>query len=160
MRVRVELEGKTFDMEGPPAEVQKALIKWLCQAMPTLELVSRVIYSPDLDQLSEALAGLAGVTSEGDVFISSEQKLSTMSAICLCLAAAYLGDRMGKLSSSSLSKSGIASCINKGLRDVERRLSDLKKARLVKAVDKDEYQITELGIKHLLEEIIPRLRKG
>lgn len=158
VRVRIELEDKVFSFEGTPDKVFETVVKWFCKIAPGLEVISHIVYTPDIDELARNLVGIATITPNG-IALSPELKLSTADAICICLATAFLGKKIGRWEKESMGKGDIASFSGRSVGDVSKRISDLKKLRLIELINKDEYRITSLGIKHLTDKIIPKLRK-
>jgi len=156
-RIHLEYEGKIFDMEGTVEEIFEAVNKWLAQFAPAISALSSIIYTPDVDQLAKAMSNI-GIISPPNVALLPELKPSTAEAICLSLALACLGKQIGQLNKASLAKDEIASFSGKDVDDISKRISDLKRLGLIEPISKDEFQITALGIKQVIEKIAPKVK--
>lgn len=152
LRVQVEFGEVTANFEGDADEVFRAVSRFLSQLCPSLETVQRLVYAPDLIKISEDLAGLVELTSQGPI-LASGSDLSATKMMCLALLGAYVGHGLGKLSKGSLSSDELARITSKARKTIMNELPELVNRGYADRTSEGEYFLTTLGIKRT-EEII------
>lgn len=150
-----ELEAK---FTGAPDEVYRGIIGFLSKALPTYEVASGLTLTVGLTELVEGLRGIIADTPEGMVLLIPRDKLTDRDAIILHLAKTYLSYHLGKGDKPSLSSAQIVDLTGTRPGGAAARLSELADIGWVARVGKGEYQITTLGLRSLLDVIVPRLR--
>jgi len=158
LRVQVEFGDVKANFEGGVDEVFEAVLRFLTQVCPNLEVVRRIVYTPDLVRISEELAGLVELTADGSVLVSVKD-LPASKLICLALLGVYVGYRFGKLSKDTLSSGDLARVIGKARKTVMNELPRLVGKGYVEKTSEGEYLITTLGIRQT-EELIKEYRSG
>ncbi|MBS7625301.1 MAG: hypothetical protein QW502_01730 [Candidatus Bathyarchaeia archaeon] len=158
IRVHIEFGDARVDFEGDVNQVFEAVVRFLSQMYPTIEILQRIVFSPDLTRLAENIAGLVEITSEGPA-IAQNVELPARSAICLALLGAYVGSKIGKLKKDTLSTVELSKLTGKARKTVVNELPKLIDEGLVEKVSEGEYKITELGMRRT-EDIIELARKG
>lgn len=156
VRVHIEVGDVKADFEGSPGEILELLLRFIAQACPSVELLRRITYTPDLARIISEISGLVEISSSGPI-VNPSLDLPARSAICLALLGAYIGNRIGKLNKDTLSVSELSKLIGKAKKTVTNELPKLIEGGLVERVSEGEYRITELGIRRT-EEIIRALR--
>ncbi len=154
LKVHIELDRTKADFEGDVNEVFELTIKFLTQICPSLEILQRIIYTPDIVDLTKKIEGLIEITSEGPI-LSSSLDVPTRDAVCLALLGAYLGRLFGKLSKDTLSTKDLARIIGKARKTVSNEAPRLISEGLIERTSEGEYRLTTLGIRKteiLIEE--------
>lgn len=157
--VRVHLESGYVkaDFEGDAEQVFESILRFLSQVYPNIELIQKIVFTPDLVKLMNDIAGLVEITHDGPV-ISSGLDLPAKSAICLTLLGAYIGNKIGRLQKDTLSTSELSKLTGKAKKTVSNEIPKLVEDGLVEKVSEGEYRITPLGIRKTGEmaEVIKR----
>lgn len=145
---------------GTPDEVLSEILKFLAKVYPALEIVSRLTLSTDIESLSRDLEGVVAIAPEGPVLLASKQNLTVEEVIESYLIAKYMGYKLGKLDSDTLSSSDLVKLTGSTVGTVAGRLSGLVGRLLAERVGRGEYRITTLGIKEFCETVIPKIKGG
>lgn len=158
IRVHIEFGDAKVNFEGDVNEIFEAIIQFLSQTYPNIEILQKIVFSPDLTRLMNSVVGLLEITSNGPA-IAQNIDLPARSAVCLALLGAYIGNRIGRLQKDSLSTSELSMLTGKARKTVTNELPKLLEEGLVERVSDGEYKITELGIRRA-EEIAEAAKRG
>ncbi len=147
-RVRAHLEfGETrVEFEGDADQVLESILRFLSEVYPSIEVIRKVVYTPDLIGLMDNIAGLVEITSEGPM-IAPGVDFSAKNAICLTLLGAFIGSKIGKLHKDSLSTKDLSKLTGKAKKTVRNEMPKLINDGLVERTADGEYRITEIGIR-------------
>ncbi|MEM0010417.1 MAG: helix-turn-helix domain-containing protein [Candidatus Bathyarchaeia archaeon] len=156
VKVHLEIGDLKVDFEGDSKYVFESLLHFISQVCPNMELLRKVVYTPDLVNLINEISGLVEISSEGPM-LNLNLDLSTRNAICLALLGAYIGNKIGKLNKDTLSVSDLSKLTGKAKKTVTNELPKLVESGLVEKVYEGEYKITELGIRRT-EDIIKAIK--
>lgn len=157
LRVQVEFGEMKANFEGNVDEVFEAVLRFLTQVCPNLEILRKIVYTPDLVRISEELAGLVELTTDG--LIISIQDLPASRMICLALLGAHVGHELGKLSKDTLSSHDLAVVTGKARKTVMNEMPRLIEKGYAERTPEGEYLITTLGIKQT-EDLIKEYKAG
>jgi len=146
LKVHIELGEAKADFEGDVNEVFELTVKFLTQIYPGLEVLRRIVYTPDIVELAEKIEGLVEITSEGLILLSNLD-VPARDAVCLALLGAYLGKAFGKLSKDALSTRHLAKIIGKARKTVSNEVPRLISEGLIERTSEGEYRLTTLGIR-------------
>jgi len=146
LRVHLEFGEVKADFEGDANQVFESVVRFLTQIYPDFEVLSRMVYTPDLISLSQKLAGLVEITSDGPLLVSSLD-LPARDAACIAILAAHVGTKLGKLSKGTLSSSDLAKMTGKARKTISNEMPRLLSEGIIQRTPEAEYQITELGIR-------------
>jgi len=152
LKVHLEFREVKADFEGDVNQVFESVVRFLTQIYPNLEILQRIVFTPDLTNLVEKLVGLVEITSEGPILVPGLD-LSAREAACLALLGAYVGDKLGKLSKGTLSSSDLSKITGKAKKTISNELPQLVSDGLVERTTEGEYLITTLGVRKT-EEVI------
>jgi len=152
LKVHIEFGEAKADFEGDANQVFESIVRFLTQIYPNLEILQRIVFTPDLTRLVEKLVGLVEITSEGSMIVPGLD-LSARNAICFVLLGAYVGSKLGKLSKGSVSHNDLSKLTGKAKKTISNELPRLVSEGLAERTTEGEYQITTLGIRKT-EEII------
>lgn len=158
LKVRVEIGDVKAEFEGSVEEVFKAFTSFLAKTYPALEVVQRIIFTPDLAQIAESLGSFVQITPEGPILLDGRE-LPASDAITLVLLAAYAGNRLNKLQKDSLSVMEINRITGKAHKTVANQIPWMLDGGIIERVGKGEYRVTSRGIKQG-ENILAALRSS
>lgn len=151
-----DVEAKFY---GKPDDVIRAFFGFMGKVLPSYNLAAQLTLTIDLKDLLASVRNLIAFTPEGPVVIVPREKLGgDKNIIMLNLIRAYVGYKTGRLEKDSLSTSEIMALTGGKSGTVAARLSELTDMGLVERVGRGEYRVTTLGIKHFLDEILPKIR--
>jgi uncharacterized protein YjhX (UPF0386 family) len=157
LEVSVKWNGTETDFRGNVEEVSTAFLKFLCERLPALEVISRIVVTLDVEKILQSLDGLVFIAKEGTM-LSPETKPTSREAVILCLVAQYAGFKMGILKRDALRPLEIEKITGEKSGSVTGRLSELSEKRLVESSQEREYRITTLGIKFFVDEVSAKLK--
>lgn len=157
VKVRLEFNEVKADFEGEANQVIESILRFLSQICPTVEIIRKVVYMPDLINIMNNIAGILEITSEGPL-INPTINLSAKNAISLALLGAYIGNKVGKLQKDTLSINDLSKSTGKAKKTISNDIPKLIESGLVEKVSEGEYRITHLGIKKA-EDIISMLKE-
>ena len=138
VRAHLEFGGAKVDFEGDADQVLKSILRFLSQVYPSIRAFQKIVYTPDLIKISNEIAGLMEITSDGPI-INPNIKI-------------------GKLQKETLSTSELSRFTGKAKKTVSNELPKLVDKGLVEKVAEGEYKITQLGIRKA-EEIAGVIRE-
>jgi len=157
LKVHIELGEAKADFEGEVNEVFELTVKFLTQIYPSLEVLQRIIYTPDITNLVRKIEGLMEITTDG-LILSPGLDLPARDAVCLALLGAYIGKLLGKLSKDTLSTKRLARIIGKARKTVSNEVPRLISEGLIERTSEGEYRLTTLGIRKT-ESLIEQYKK-
>ncbi|MEM2341913.1 MAG: hypothetical protein QXX94_03175 [Candidatus Bathyarchaeia archaeon] len=158
VKVHLEFNDIKADFEGDSDQVFESVLRFLSQINPNIEVLRRIIYTPDIVKLMNSIAGLVEITPGGPT-ITPSANLPTKSSICLVLLGAYIGNKIGKMQKDTLSVNEISMLIGKARKTVSNEIPNLVESGLVEKVSEGEYRITQLGIRRT-EELVKSIKQG
>ncbi len=135
-----------------PDEVFESLVRFLIQLYPNLEIIQRIVYTPDLLRLMKKLEGIVEITPEAPI-LTSATDLSARNAISIVLLGMYIGSKIGKLHADSLSSSDLSKMTGKARKTISNELPKLATDGIIEKTSEGQYRLTLLGMKKT-EDII------
>lgn len=157
IKAHLEYEGLKVDMEGGPDEVLHAVVDLLNRVFPSLEVVSKVTFTVDFMKLMEEASQIVKVAPEGPMLVSGIE-LTADDAITSSLVGAYVGYKLKKLPEPFLSIQDLSKITGKAVKTVRNQIAGALKEGIIKRAERGNYQITNMGIAHFQDTIIPRLK--
>jgi len=157
IKAHLEYENFKVDVEGEPDEVFHAVVDFLNRVFPSLKAVLNITFTVDFMKLTEDASRILKVSPDGPI-LASGINLAADDAITSSLVGAYLGYELKKLPDASLSIQDLSKIIGKTVKTVSNQIAGALKEGIVKKVGKGRYQITNVGVAHFQETIIPRLK--
>jgi hypothetical protein len=153
LRVHLEFGEAKADFEGDVNQVFEAIVRFLANVYPNLEVLQSIVYTPDLAGISKKLVGLVEITSDGPVLVS-EVEMSARDAMCIALLGTYVGKRLGRLPKETLSSSELAKIVGKARKTISNELPRLMSEGTVERTEDQEYRLTTLGIRKTEDTIV------
>jgi hypothetical protein len=151
LKAILEFEGQRIEFDGSPDEVVSASLKYLAQVYPSLSIVKRIVFYPDLGELIEKLSSVLSITDTGTLVVKKD--VATEDGVLLVTAGADVATKLGKRSDSSVSIEEIASTLRVAEKTVRNVCSILVKQGYVTRNGKGKYQISQTGIFHLMSRL-------
>ena len=152
LRVHIEFGEAKADFEGDVDQVFESIVRFLTEIYPDLEILQKVVYTPDVTRLANKLQGLVEITSEGPI-LASGLDLPAKHAVCITLLASHVGHTLGKTPKRTLSSSELARLIDKARKTIRNEMPRLISEGFLERTPEREYRITTLGIRKT-EDII------
>jgi DNA-binding transcriptional ArsR family regulator len=146
LRVHLEFSDIKVDFEGDVNKVAESIIRFLTEVYPNLEILRKLVYTPDMTNLAAKLVGRVEITAEGPIFVSGSE-ISARDAACIALLGAYIGNKLGKMPKESLSSSDLAKITGKARKTISNELPRLVDDGLAERTSEGEYELTILGIR-------------
>jgi hypothetical protein len=152
IKITVEYNNLHETFEGNADETIKALMLYIYRIYPELEIISKLLWKPDIQKLLELVSEYAKLNVEGDIiFIKSLQ--SCEQSLLIVLTIAYLGHKLGKRDNEFLSILEISNTINKAEKTIRNTVTELLKSNLIERIDKGCYRITANGLRKIDETL-------
>ena len=145
-------------IKGSPDEVFKAVFQFLSEAIPALDVVSRITLSVNFADFLKDAAGVLAVTPEGVVVLTPPEALTDRELVLLYLVRAKVGFETGRSEKETLLASDLISFTGKGSGTVAGRLSELSGEGLVERTGKGEYRVTTFGLHRFRQDVLPKLK--
>ncbi len=146
LRVHIEFGEVKVDFEGDVNQVTESIIRFLTGIYPNLEILRKLVYTPDAANLAAKLVGRVEITVEGPILVSGPD-LSTRDAACTALLGAYVGNKLGKLPKESLSPGDLAKITGKAKKTISNEVPKLVADGLAERTGEGEYRLTILGVR-------------
>jgi hypothetical protein len=157
--VQVKYKGveKTFSADSVE-DAWLLLDKFLHDAIPSFEIASKLWLNVDFAELAKDLEGVIAFSPEGSSLLLPKGKLTDNEILILWLLSGYVGHKLGKLQSDSLSKEELQTKLGKTGKITSTRLGELVKNALVARTDEDKFKITSFGIVQVQKDILPKIK--
>jgi len=143
---------------GNVNDVWVSVNKFFGEMIPAFGIARKVTLTVDLAKLIEDFKDVIAVAPEGPEVLVAKEKLTDSETLQLFLLAAYIGYRLGKLSSETMTKEELAAKLGKNMKITTTRLGELMKDGFVNRTEEGNYKVTTIGVKKLLDEALPRIR--
>ena len=160
-RITVQVKYKDVAESFSAGSVEEAwllLNRFFGQFVPSFEIANKLQLSVDLEKLAKDLDGVAAFSAEGSSLMVSKGKLTDNEALILWLLASYVGQKLGLLTSDSLSKEELQGKLGKSGKITSTRLGELVKNDLVARTGDDNFKITTFGVVQARKEILPKIK--
>ena len=158
IEIYVKYGGFEEDLKGPVDQVLRALISSLEKIYPSLQIISKVQLTVDLQEIIEEMQDIIALTPNGPVILC-EKKLTVKELIGLNLIGAFVGYKLSLFDKASLTLDELVSLTGKTKGSVSRRMSSMVNDRWVEKPERGEYEISLVGLKHFKEKVFPDLKE-
>jgi len=143
---------------GNVNDVWVSVNRFFSEMIPAFEVARKAVLTVDLEKLIDDSKNIVVVAPEGPCLLVSKQKLTDSETLALHLLAAYIGNKLGLLSSDTLSKEELQAGLGKSAKIASTRLGELCREGLATKTEENSYKITTIGVKRLQEEVLPKVR--
>jgi len=134
------------------------LDKFFHDFIPSFEIANKLWLDVDVVALAKDLEGIVAFSPEGSNLMLPKGKLTDNETIILWLVASYVGQKLGKLKTDSLTKEDLQMKLGKSGKITSTRLGELIKNNTIARLDEDRYRITTFGVVQLQRDILPKIR--
>ena len=146
--------------EGNVDSVWTCVNRFFSITIPHFNAAQEVILTIDLKEIIELSKDLVAITDEGPVVLISKRKLTDSESLLLTLLAAYIGRHLGFIEKNWVSGKELQEKLGKSMKIVNTRLSELcREGYVIKSNEKNSFKLSTSGIKWLVEEVLPRIRR-
>ncbi|MEM2530098.1 MAG: hypothetical protein QXW19_04735 [Candidatus Bathyarchaeia archaeon] len=159
VEVTVRYKGLEKTVRGDPNAVVSELMAFFANAMPGLEVLSRISLSVDMEGLLRDCEGVIALTPEGLVITAPVDFLPDRELILFHLALAKIAHSLGKAEGSSLTSSELANRVKRSPGTIAGRVSELCSEGFAERVGKGEYRATTYGLDHFRRAILPKVKQ-
>lgn len=156
--VHVKFRDVDQTFSGDIESVWQGLNKFFRESIPSFEIAEKLALSVDLHYVAENCRGIIGFSIEGVSILAPRSRLTDSEILSLLLLASYLGFRLGRLQSDSVSRNELVARMGKNAKIVSTRLGELVKNEWAMKTSDDEYRMTTFGILQMQKEILPRIK--
>ncbi|MBO3769508.1 MAG: hypothetical protein QXS51_05310 [Thermoproteota archaeon] len=146
--IRLEIPDKNIRVEftGSRDEVVANLLKFLTNVYPHLSIVSRIVYTPDLENLLASISNHVKI-SDGEIIILDEENKTTENKILYLLAGCYVASKLGLREKNSMSIEEMVKMVsNISKKTIQNTLVELVKKGLVLRQARGTFEISTKGI--------------
>ncbi|RLG09968.1 MAG: hypothetical protein DRN64_03385 [Thaumarchaeota archaeon] len=158
LKVTIRYGDLEAEFSGSPEAVYRQVVSFLEKAIPEYSLAKKISFSMDLKDLLEVFGDyFAYDEREGLFFKKSLSDLRSVSDAILFLALRrHLEYRLGRVESPAISSAEFESSLQAKKKTILNNLTKLVQSELLKRLDRGDYAITPLGIKHLADKFAAR----
>jgi DNA-binding MarR family transcriptional regulator len=160
LRVDIKYGDISASFSGKPDEVITAIIKFLSDNLPAIDLAKRITLSYDLQDLIQMFSDYVKITNEGPRIVA-DNNLSIKQKITLQLVGNKIAYLMNRIQSEPMSVQDLINVLGLPGKSISSRLSELVKAGYVARIEDQKttkYMITTLGIKWLSDTLTGKIR--
>ena len=143
---------------GSVEDVWLSLNRFFGEFLPSFEVAKRLVLSVDLQGLVKACEGLIGFSKEGANLLVGKDRLTDNETLLLWLLAYHVGNSLGFVSESAVSKEELQTRLGKSGKIASTRLGELVKSDMVVKTGDDRYRITTFGVLQMQKDVIPKIR--
>jgi hypothetical protein len=159
--IQVHVKYKDIDETFNATSAEQAwllLNKFFHEFIPSFEIANKLWLEVDTAALAKDLEGIVTFSLEGSNLMPPKSKLTDNETLTLWLAASYVGQKLGKLQTDSLTKEELQTKLGKSGKITSTRLGELIKGNTIAKTDEDRYRITTFGVAQLQKDILPKIR--
>jgi len=143
---------------GSVEDVWVSVNRFFGEFLPSFEAAKRLVLSVDLQGLVKACEGLIAFSKEGANLLVSKDRLTDNETLLLWLLAYHVGNSLGFVSESAVSKEELQAKLGKSGKIASTRLGELVKSDMVVKLADDKYRITTFGVVQMQKDVIPKIR--
>ena len=162
MSDKITVQIKYGDVEqtfsGSVENVWLSLNRFFGEFLPSFEVAKRLVLRVDLQGLVKDCEGLIAFSKEGANLLVSKDRLTDNETLLLWLLAYHVGNSLGFVSESEVSKEELQAKLGKSGKIASTRLGELVKSDMVVKTADDKYRITTFGVVQMQKDIIPKIK--
>lgn len=134
-------------------DVWTGINKFFGELIPVFDVARKVTLTVDLAKLIEDFKDVITIAPEGPEILIPKEKLTDSETLQFCLLAAYVGYRLGKQSTDTMTKEELQVKLGKNMKITTTRLGELVKQGNVVKTNQGDYRIATVAIKKLQQEV-------
>ena len=155
--VHVKYGGVEQTFSGDVNDVWVSLNKFFGEMVPAFDIARKVTLTVDLQRLIEDFREVVAIAAEGPEVLIPKERVTDSETLQLYLLAAYMGYRLGKLTSETMTKEELQSKLGKSMKITATRLGELAKQGIVTRTEDGNYKIATIGIVQLQKETLSKV---
>ena len=159
-KIHVQIKYKDIEHQfsAEPQEAWLLLNQFFKEMLPSFEIAQKLWLNVNTAHLAKDLNGIVAFSSDGASLMVPKNKLTDNEALLVWLAAYYLGNKLGLVSSDSLSKEELQIKLGKSGKITSTRLGELVKTEMVTKDAEERFRITTFGVTQTQKDVIPKIR--
>jgi len=154
--VHVKYDGVEQTFTGDVNAVWVNVNRFFSEMIPAFDLARKATLTIDLAKLVEDIKNAIAIAPEGPALLIPKEKLTDSEILQFYLLAAYVGFRLGKLSSDTMTKEELQAKLGKSMKITATRLGELIKQGNVVKTEEGNYKLATLAIARLQKETLPK----
>jgi len=151
--VNIKYSGMEQTFTGNVNDVWVSVNKFFGETIPTFDLARKVTLTVDLAKLIDDFKDVITIAPEGPELLIPKDKLTDSEVLQFYLLAAYVGFRLGKRLTETMTKEELQAKLGKSMKITATRLGELVKQGTVVKGDDGAFRIATIGVKKLQEEL-------
>ena len=155
LEVTVRYKGLKQTISGSPDDVTKAYFEVISKFVPSFDLASELIATPNLMEIANKLKGLISLYKGRVLVLKSD--IGTEDAVLLTLMGKYLGFRLNQASTDVVTMSEIVEATGKTKKNIAVVLARLKKNGSVERLKNEGFRITDSKVHQYALKKLPKL---
>jgi len=158
LKVTIKYGDLEAEFSGSPGSVYRQVVSFLEKTIPAYSLARKISFSMDLEDLLETFSEIFAYDEEQGLFfkLSLRELKSVSDAILLLALRKYLEYRLGRIEEQSIGFSELEGSLPVKKKTIQNNLTKLVQAEFLRRLDRGDYAITALGIKHLADKYSKR----
>jgi len=158
--VHVKYGGVEQTFSGNVNDVWISVNKFFGELVPAFDIARKVTLTVDLAKLIEDFKEVIAIATEGPELLISKERLTDSETLQLCLLAAYIGHKLGKLTRETMTKEELAAKLGKSMKITTTRLGEQIKQGNIMKTEEGNYKISTIGIRRLQDETLPKFKES
>jgi len=152
LRVSIKYGEIEAEFRGSPGAVYREVVAFLEKTIPAYSLARKLSYSVGLQELLDRLSHILAYDEvEGLSILENLSAIPVSDAILLIALRNYLEHGLGRLESPTINYSELIRALPRKSKTISSSLTGLVQSGLLRRLDRGDYTITKLGLKHLME---------
>jgi hypothetical protein len=151
--VTVKYGGMEQTFTGDVNDVWVSVNKFFGELIPTFDVARKVTLTVDLTKLIEDFKDVIAIAPEGPELLIPKDKMTDSEVLQFYLLAAYVGFRLGKRLTETMTKEELQAKLGKSMKITATRLGELVKQGNVVKTEDDAFRLSTIGVTKLQEEL-------
>jgi len=145
-------------LKGKPEEVWILINRFFAKTFPAIKILKEITFTTDLEKIVEDLKGIIEISKEGPYILIPKNKLTDKEFLILNLLGMHIGYKLGILDRNYLLREELREMLGKSAKILSTRLGELCRDRLVSKNERDEYRITDFGIRYFQTQVLQKIK--
>jgi len=157
VEVLVRHQGIEKRILGSPDGVIREILAYFSKAYPSLELVSKLILTPDNTEFMQASTSIMASTREGLAVLRDITSLRDKELIMLHLAGSRLRHLVSAQETDTITLDELTRMTGRATGTVAGRLSELCNEQMAERAGKGSYRLTTMGARTAVKTLLPKM---
>ncbi len=142
---------------GAPDGVVREILAYVSRAFPSLELVSKLVLTPDNTEFMKACTNILASTKEGLAVLRDVSSLRDKELIMLYLCGFRLQYLVAEREAETIALDELTRLTSRATGTVAGRLSELCNEQLAERAGKGSYRLTTMGVRTAVKTLLPKV---